>query len=102
MAERPPRDPNKMTLMQHLEELRRRLVWSLVVVGIAVVACFSIAPQLFDWLRRPLDKLIEHNDIVLQVLGPMEMFMTYLKLSFLAALCFSAPWVLIQLWLFVA
>ncbi|MBI3179105.1 MAG: twin-arginine translocase subunit TatC, partial [Deltaproteobacteria bacterium] len=102
MAEPEIKDPNKMTLLQHLEELRRRLIKSVVVIFIAVVACFSMAPNLFDILRTPLDHIVEGNDIELQVLGPLEMFVTYLKLSLLAALFVTAPWVLLQVWMFVA
>ncbi len=102
MPERQITDPNKMTLLQHLEELRRRLIKVTVVIVLALIACFSLAPALFDFLRAPLDHVAERDAIVLQVLGPLEMFVTYLKLSLLAALFVTAPWVLLQMWMFVA
>lgn len=90
---------SRMSIMSHLEELRRRLIYVVVMLLLATLACFSLAPQLFELLRQPLATLGEGQ---LQVLGPLELFITYLKLAVLAGLFVSAPWVLVQLWLFIS
>ncbi|MEM6731999.1 MAG: twin-arginine translocase subunit TatC, partial [Myxococcota bacterium] len=52
-----------------------------------------------DWLQTPLKDILAAEMIVLD---PLEMFVTYLKLSILAAIFVSAPWILLQIWLFIA
>lgn len=91
-----------MSLIEHLGELRRRLISSLVAVGICTLVTVATAPYLFEFLRRPLERLGAESKITLQVLTPIELFLTYLKLSVLAGLFLAAPWVLLQIWFFVS
>jgi sec-independent protein translocase protein TatC len=88
-----------MTFVEHLRELRRRIVWALVGVGVVSVMCFSFSPEMFDYLRRPLLTL-PHQKLI--VLSPLELYVTYIKLAILASLFLSAPWSLAQVWLFIA
>ncbi|MEK7703382.1 MAG: twin-arginine translocase subunit TatC [Myxococcota bacterium] len=92
-------ESSRMSLMDHLEELRRRLLYIVVVLVVATFASFSFAPQLFDLLREPLEAVTRTR---LQVLSPLELFVTYLKLAMLAGIFVTAPWSLFQLWLFVS
>jgi len=89
----------RMTFMQHLVELRRRLLWALVGVFIAAAVCLTFSAELFEWLRTPLASVKQETLIVLT---PLELYVTYLKLGVVAALFVSAPWCLYQVWLFVA
>lgn len=89
----------RMSFLQHLAELRRRLIYSLVIVFVAAIGCMAFAPQLFDWLRGPLLDL-PHQKLI--VLSPLELYITYLKLAVLAALFVAWPFILVQVWLFVA
>jgi len=100
----PPREdpPGRMTLFEHLDELRKRLIASVIVVLLCAVVLFSLAPTLFDYLQRPLDAIAADMLIRLQVLSPLEMFITYLKLAVLAAVFVASPWLLLQLWLFIS
>ncbi len=98
-----PHDPfaeSRMSLVEHLTELRKRLMYVLIVLIIATFAAFNFAPQLFQFLRYPLDVATAGQKLV--VLSPLEMVFTYMKLSILAAVFATAPWVLAQLWLFVS
>lgn len=99
----PPRrseiDASRMSLFDHLDELRRRLLYVLGVLVVATFACFSFAPQLFELLRAPIEEVSRAR---LQVLGPLEMFITYLKLALVSGLFVTAPWTLLQVWLFVS
>jgi sec-independent protein translocase protein TatC len=95
-------EAGRMTLFEHLDELRRRLIATVIVVLLCTVVLFSLAPALFDHLRRPLDDISADMLIQLQVLSPLEMFITYLKLAVLAAVFVASPWVLLQVWLFIS
>ncbi len=92
----------RMTLFEHLDELRKRLISTVIVVAVCAVVLFSLAPNLFDFLRVPLDEIASDRLIRLQVLSPLEMFITYLKLAVLAAVFVASPWVLLQVWLFIS
>ncbi len=94
-----PSTPARMTFMQHLVELRRRLLWAVVGLFVATLLCLGFAPQLFEWLRTPL-AIVEQDKLI--VLSPLELYVTYLKLGVLAALFVGSPWCLYQLWLFVS
>ena len=89
----------RMSFVEHLRELRYRLMMVAAVIFIATFAAFAFAPQIFEWIRIPLAAIDSEK---MQVLSPLEMFITYLKLAVLAALFASSPWVLVQVWLFVA
>jgi sec-independent protein translocase protein TatC len=88
-----------MPLVAHLRELRTRVLCSLggVVVGMALAFFFREA--LFQWMRAPLLELELGR---MQVLGLVEMFVVYLKLAALAGTFAAMPYVLWQVWQFVA
>lgn len=92
-------DVGRMTFVQHLAELRLRLIRAAVALVVATIACFSFAPQLFEWLRGPLASIPDQQMVVL---SPLEMFITYLKLAVLAGVFLAAPYLLLQVWLFVS
>lgn len=91
---------SRMSLVEHLTELRKRLMYILGVLLIATFAAFQYAKELFDWLRLPLESAMAGQE--LQVLTPFEMPFTYMKIALLAAVFVTAPWILLQIWLFVA
>ena len=95
----PDDDTERMTFISHLGELRRRLMYVVAVLLASALACFGFAPDLFEILRTPLENLPDAGMIVLT---PLEMFITYLKLAVVAGIFVSTPWILIQIWLFVA
>ena len=99
-----PRDPESLaegTLISHLLELRTRLLHAVVAVAIAFVPLAFFSNQLFTLIARPLiDKLPEGASLIAtSVVSP---FMTPLKLSLMAALFVAMPYVLYQVWAFVA
>jgi sec-independent protein translocase protein TatC len=99
-----PRDPESLaegTLISHLLELRTRLLRAVVAVAIAFVPLAFFSNQLFTLIARPLiDKLPEGASLIAtSVVSP---FMTPLKLSLMAALFVAMPYVLYQVWAFVA
>ena len=91
----------RMPLTAHLEELRWRLVRTLLAVGTAFVGCYWVAERLFAFLIRPLALLRPDQAIVIGT-GVAEAFFTKLKVSLIAALFVASPVVFFQAWRFVA
>lgn len=89
----------RMPILSHLAELRRRLLWSALVLVAATFACFAFAEPLFHWLYAPMAKASSQP---LVVLSPLEMFFAYMKLALVGGLFVSTPWLLLQAWLFIA
>src|SRR5919198_364305 len=92
------RHGEEATLVEHLDELRTRLVVSLVALAVSFGTAFAFQHQLIDWLRSPLPK--EHEKLV--TFGVTEPFFTALKVSFYAGLAIALPVILWQLWSFLA
>jgi sec-independent protein translocase protein TatC len=92
-------DESKMPLIDHLIELRRRLLWSVAALGVAFCICLYFAEPIFGFLVQPLlhagqGKLI-YTDI-------FEAFFVNLKVAFFAALMIAFPVIVTQMWRFVA
>src|SRR5581483_1721980 len=88
----------EMPFLEHLEELRGRLIKALIAVAAAFAVCFYFSVQLFEFVARPMTKM----GISLVILDPTEAFTVYLRVSFVAAMYLSAPFVLWQIWRFIA
>jgi len=88
-------DPNKMTFLEHLEELRRRLLRVLVAVAVAAAVCFYFSKQLVALVLLPGGGAFIY-------VKPAEAFTVYLAVSALAGLVLASPYVFFQLWRFVA
>src|SRR5512135_1493964 len=93
-----------MSFLEHLEELRRRIIYSLLAVGVAFMACWYYAEPIFALMQRPIMEALHNHklDEKLVYLNPTEPFNMYLKVGFLAGLFLASPFVLYQLWAFVA
>ncbi len=90
----------RMTLLEHLWELRTRLIRSMLalIVGFSVMLPFG-AP-LSSWLRRPAVPYLKDGSFA--QLRPMEVFVTDLKVSLFAAVFLAAPVIFFQAWRFIA
>ena len=88
-----------MGFVGHLAELRRRLAYAVVAIIVAMFGAFSFADVLFEILKQPLDAIPDQKMIAL---GPLEVFVTYLKLSLVAGIFLSAPVLLYQFWAFLS
>jgi sec-independent protein translocase protein TatC len=90
------------TLLQHLGELRKRLVRAMlaVAVGMSIVGWFS--ERLFHWLMLPVLRSLPPEQQELHYTSYIEPFMVYLKVALYGGIFVAAPFVLWQLWLFVA
>ena len=85
------------TLVEHLGELRSRLLISLLAIGVAFGFAFAVHERIVEWLTEPLPAGKE-----LVTFGVTEPFFTAVKVSFYAAFALALPVVLYQLWSFLA
>ena len=85
----------RMPVTAHLSELRDRLIYSLIAILIGFSLTFSYSQSIINWLRKPLN-----SELVF--LSPAEAFWTNLKVAFFAGLFITVPFILYQIWKFVA
>jgi len=93
-----------MSFGDHLEELRLRLIFSLLGVAATTAVCFYFGKSILEFICRPLLYVQYRNGLApnIQVLAPTAAFTAYLKIAILSGLILGMPWVLYQIWRFVA
>jgi sec-independent protein translocase protein TatC len=94
-------DLKRMTLLEHLEELRRRIAWSLAAVLVGFLLCWGFADKIFGLLARPITQFFPAGE-KLAFTGLVDPFMLYMKVALLAGIFVASPVVLFQVWLFVS
>src|SRR5205807_4282380 len=92
------------SLMAHLEELRKRLIFSVVGVLVGFLSCWSYADRIFGLMQQPIIHALRHHGLSggLVYLNPTEPFNLYMEVGFVAGLFVASPFVFYQLWLFIA
>jgi len=90
----------RASIMSHLEELRKRLVYSSIAILGGFFLCYSQVEKIFSWLVLPLKQALPNTPLVMIRLT--EGFMTFLKLGLWAGLLVASPVVLYQIWAFIA
>jgi sec-independent protein translocase protein TatC len=94
-------DLPRMSLMEHLEELRTRIFRSLIAVSVTFVFCWLFVEEIADFLAQPIYEALPEGTR-LTFLGVTDPFVMYVKVAALAALFLASPLVLYQAWRFVA
>jgi len=96
-------EATKAPLMEHLIELRKRLVWGFASFAVAFVICFAVSGQIFDFLTQPLHHALKGqvNDHLIYT-ALTEVFFTRVKIGMFGGLCLGFPFIAAQLWLFIA
>jgi len=93
----------RMPLLDHLIELRNRLMWSAGAILVAFLVCYQFKELIYQFLQRPLAQILaDQPGRKMIYTGLTEAFFTYVKVSFWAAVCLSFPIVAAQIWKFVA
>ncbi|HWA88658.1 MAG TPA: twin-arginine translocase subunit TatC [Rhizomicrobium sp.] len=96
-------EASKAPLLDHLLELRKRLIYSILAFVIAFLVCFFFAKEIFGFLTHPLAQAMAgmpNNHLI--ATGLPETFFTYMKVGMFAGLCLAFPVIAAQVWLFVA
>lgn len=105
MAERPSKPGHPvMSFGEHLEDLRRRVMFAVIGLAPIAVLCMAFGDKVIWLLIRPLEAALLANNQApnLQTLSPLEAFAAYFKIAMVLTVILGIPWILYQLWLFVA
>lgn len=102
-----PRQEHEIAVMpfgDHLEELRRRMILALLGIAPILVAALVVGKRVLAFLLGPIEAALSRGGqpAALQVTGVFEMFGAYLKVSIVMTILIGAPWIIYQLWKFVA
>lgn len=99
-----PKDPEaqlggRMTFLEHLDELRRRILHGALALVIAFPVCWIFREQIYGFIAQPIHEVMGDD---LYITKPTEAFTIYLKVSFIGAIFLAIPYILLQTWLFIA
>ncbi|HET8647792.1 MAG TPA: twin-arginine translocase subunit TatC [Vicinamibacteria bacterium] len=89
-----------MSFLEHLEELRVRLIHSVAALIVAFGACWNFHDRLFVFLTAPLRRAYPQVEFIFT--SPSEALMLHMKMAFFVGIFVAAPYVLYQVWLFVS
>ncbi len=110
----PPKDPEdeeedgmlRMSFMEHLEDLRKRLIMMVIGLVVAFVICLTFSEQLWKVISEPAISALKELKVpnpTLVMLSPMDGFtIIWMKLPLLCSIFVASPWILWQMWLFIA
>jgi sec-independent protein translocase protein TatC len=89
-----------MSFLDHLEELRTRILRSLIALAVTFVICWAFVESLFRIVSRPVEDALAGQPLVFTTItGP---FTLYMKIAFVGAVLLASPFLLAQVWLFIA
>ena len=93
-----------MGFLDHLEELRRRIIYSIISVAVGFCVCWWKVERIYDFIQKPIMDALQRNGMAekLVYLNPTEPFNLYLKIAALAGLFLTCPFVLYQVWMFIS
>jgi len=97
----PEDESGKMSFLEHLDELRRRLVRIVTYIGIGFLACWYFAPEIYRFLAVPVTRSLPPGG-KLAFTKLTEPFSLYIKVAFLAGIFLTSPFILYEVWRFVS
>lgn len=98
-------DDTTAPLVEHLAELRTRILWSLAAFLVGMVICFSFGSAILDFLLIPIERTMRdlgNENPIMQYTAPQEYFFTLIRISMVGGLALSFPVIAYQMWRFVA
>jgi len=107
-ARTPPDDPleddesgAKMSFLEHLDELRKRLINACIAIGIGFLASFYFVDRLFNFIFEPTRRVLPPG-VMLAYTRPSEAFSLYIQIALIGGILLAAPVVMYQVWMFIA
>src|SRR5262245_33791328 len=91
----------KMSFLEHLEELRKRIINACLGVAIGIGLSFFFIQQIYDFLTAPAIATLPEGSRLIYT-QPTEAFALYIQISLIAGAVFAAPWIMYQVWGFIA
>jgi sec-independent protein translocase protein TatC len=94
----------QMSFLEHLEELRKRLVHSAISVFVGFLVCFYFSDNIYGLLAKPLTDTLQSLNMPdkLVYTNPVDAFNLYIKLSIVGGIFLASPYILLQLWFFIS
>jgi sec-independent protein translocase protein TatC len=105
MTQKDDIDNSSAPLMEHLVELRNRLIWAVMSYIIAILACFVVAEPILNFMLHPIElsmRALGDPNPVMQYTSPQEYFFTLVRISMVAGFAVAFPVIGYQLWRFIA
>jgi sec-independent protein translocase protein TatC len=96
-----PEESGKMSFLEHLDELRKRLVHIAAYIGIGFLASWFFHERIYNFLSRPLIQLLPPGQKLVYT-TVTEVFTVYMKVAFLAGIFLTIPFILYEIWKFIA
>jgi len=105
----PPEDPfdkdefaeGKMSFLEHLEELRKRIINAVLGVAVGIGLSFFFIQQIYEFLTAPAIATLPEGSRLIYT-QPTEAFSLYIQISLISGAVFAAPWIMYQVWRFIA
>jgi sec-independent protein translocase protein TatC len=97
----PENESGKMSFLEHLDELRRRLVHIAIYIAVGFVACFYFAKPMYDFLSIPLTQFLPEGT-KLAYTKPTDPFTLYMKVALLGGIFLTLPFTLYEVWKFIS
>jgi len=91
----------KMSFLEHLDELRKRIMWSLGFLIGGFIICAFFIPQIFDFIMKPMQALLPPGQTLVYT-EPGEAFVLWIKMAAIGGLMLGSPGIMTQVWLFIA
>jgi sec-independent protein translocase protein TatC len=97
-------EPGKMSFLDHLEELRRRILHSLAAIAVGFIVCWIFADDIYFAIALPLTQVLRELHLSEQLVytSPTAPFTLYVQLSLIAGLFVASPYVILQVWKFIS
>ena len=91
----------KMSFLEHLDELRKRIVQSCLGVAVGILVSFAFINYIVNFILAPTQKVLPANSRMIYT-QPGEAFGLYIQVSLIMGVVLAAPWIMYQVWLFIA
>ncbi len=97
----PEEESGKMSFLEHLDELRKRIIRIVTYFGVGTAACFYFHKDIYEFIAIPIRRALP-PDYNLVIINPTDGFTLYIKVALLAGICLTIPFTLYEVWKFIA